>query len=116
MWLITQDGFFSVTAYDPRRGGARRDSDDLLIVRARARDDLERIGAWIGIDILETPRADYPFRVVTSRQAWVNYLSHATTGIDYFNFKDRVSERLGSDRHDVLMSVWSSLRRLQNSH
>jgi hypothetical protein len=102
-----------LTTYDPERGGVRQDSDDLLVVRARVRDDLERAADWVGNAILETPRADYPFRVVASRQAWVNYLSHATTAIDYFNFKDRVAKRLGSHRHDLLMSVWSTLRGLQ---
>jgi hypothetical protein len=35
-------------------------------------------------------------------------------GLTPFNFKDRGSERLGSFRHDVLMTVWSALRRLQS--
>ena len=114
MWIITQEGFYSVTAYDPQHGGERSDSDELVIVRTRVRADLERITEWIGDDILATPKADYPFRVITSRSSWVSYMTRATHEIDYFNFKNRVAERLGSVRHDVLMTVWSALRRLQN--
>ena len=113
IWIHTQDGFFSVTAYDPRIGGEREDAADLLIIRARVREDLERIEQWIGSGIIATPTADYAFRVIASRKTWNAYLSHATSQIDYFNFKDRVSSRLGSHRHDVLLSVWSDLRRLQ---
>ena len=114
MWIITQEGFYSITAYDPHRGGERADSDELIVVRARVREDLERITEWIGDDILATPNADYPFRVITSRSSWVSYMTRATHEIDYFNFKNRVTDRLGSFRHDVLMTVWSALRRLQD--
>ena len=113
IWIHTQDGFFSVTAFDPRIGGERDDAADLLVIRARVREDLERIEQWIGTEILSTPRADYPFRVIATREAWNGYLGHATSEIDYFNFKNAVSSRLGGPRHDVLLSVWSDLRRLQ---
>lgn len=78
------------------------------------RADLERVSQWVGDDILATPTADYPFRVIATRDAWNSYLAEATRDIDYFNFKDRVTDRLGSHRHDVLMTVWSALRRLQH--
>ena len=104
-----------MTAYDRRIGGERDDAAGLLVIRARVREDLERIEQWIGSDILATPTADYPFRVVASRDAWNSYLAYATSKIDYFNFKNRVNQRLGSRRHDVLLPVWGNLRRLQQS-
>ncbi len=104
---------YSVTAYDPTKGGDRDDAADLLIVRARVRGDLERVARWIGSAVLDTPSADYPFRVVASRRAWIDYLTAATFDVDYTNFKDRVSSRLGGFRHDVLLSVWSTLRRFE---
>jgi hypothetical protein len=113
MWIMTQDGFYSVTAYDTLRGGERSDAESLVVVRTRDRADLERLSAWIGDEVIATPTADYPFRIIASRSAWSGYLAQATKDIDYFNFKDRVTQRLGSFRHDVLMSVWSALRRLQ---
>ena len=114
IWIITQDGFYSVTAYDPRKGGERNDAEELIVVRARVRADLERVSAWVGGDVIATPNADYPFRVIARREAWNGYLTEATSEIDYFNFKNRVTDRLGSFRHDVLMAVWSTLRRLQS--
>ena len=51
MWIITQEGFYSVTAYDPHRGAERADSGELIIARTRAREVLERITRWIGDDI-----------------------------------------------------------------
>ena len=75
--------------------------------------DLERVSDWIGDEILHTPSADYPYRTVATRAAWSAYLTSATNEVSYFNFKNRVTERLGSFRHDVLMTVWSALRRLQ---
>jgi hypothetical protein len=114
VWIITQDGFYSVTAFDARRGGERSDAEDLIVVRARDRSDLERVSAWIGAEIIATPTADYPFRTIAPRNAWSGYLAQATQDIDYFNFKDRIAQRRGAGRHDVLMNVWSALRRLQH--
>ena len=113
MWIITQDGFYSVTAYDPLRGGERSDAEGLVIVRTRDRADLERVSDWIGDEVIATPAADCAFRIIASRNAWKSYLAQATDEIDYFNFKHRVAERLGAFHHDVLMTVWSALRRLQ---
>jgi hypothetical protein len=55
MWIITQEGFYSVMAYDPQHGGERSDSDELIVVRTRERADLERIIEWIG-DASWSPR------------------------------------------------------------
>jgi hypothetical protein len=33
MWIITQEGFCSVTPYDRQHGGERSDADELIIVR-----------------------------------------------------------------------------------
>ena len=83
MWIITQEGFYSVTAYDPQHGGERSDSDDLIIVRTRVRADLERITEWIGDDILPTPNADYPFRssrlAVPGSATWIGQPTRSTT-------------------------------------
>ncbi len=73
MWIITQDGFYSVTAYDPLRGGERSDAEGLVIVRTRDRADLERVSDWIGDEVMATPAADYAFRIIASRSAWKNY-------------------------------------------
>jgi hypothetical protein len=114
IWVFTQDGFYSVTAYDEAPGGPRPDANELVVVRTRARDDLTRLSGWIhDAEIVATPSADYPFRIVCGREEWARYLVAMTEQIDYTNFKQRVEERLGTRRHDVLLSVWTTLRRLE---
>ncbi len=114
MWTVTVDGFYSVTAFDERRGGSRPDVDELVVVRARVRDDLERLSQSVPhAEILATPRSAYPFRIVCRRDEWARYLAASVDEIDYLNFKDRVAQRLGKRRHDVLLSVWATLRRLE---
>jgi hypothetical protein len=66
-----------------------------------------------GSEILETSRSDYPFRIVCRRTDWARYLATSVGEIDYVNFKDRVAKRSGQGRHDVLLSVWATLRRLE---
>src|SRR5437870_2529047 len=69
IWVLTTDGFFSVTAYDEALGGTRSDAGELLVVRARVRDDLSRLSPWIpDAKIVATPAADYPFRIVCRRE------------------------------------------------
>lgn len=108
MWVMTQDGFYSVVAYDPSRtDGHPVEGEDLVVVRARAREDLEVFGKVA--DIIDSPTADYPFRVVIERTEWQAYLERAADEIDYTNFKSRVSKRQGHRRHDVYMKVWGAL-------
>ncbi len=114
IWVLTVDGFYSVTAFDEKRGGPRADANELVIVRARVKDDLERLVRSLpNLEILATPRSDYPFRIICRRDQWAGYLATSVGEIDYVNFKDRVAKRLGKGRHDVLFSVWAMLRRLE---
>jgi hypothetical protein len=102
-----------VTAYDESRG-AQPGGGEFVVVRTRVRDDLTRLSGWIhDAEIVATPSADYPFRIVCGRDEWARYLVAMTEAIDYTNFKQRVGERLGTRRHDVLLSVWTTLRRLE---
>jgi hypothetical protein len=119
VWVHTTDGFYSATKRPDRTHGHRRLG---LQVRARVRDDLVTLRAEMvkaGVakrnvsDIIETPEGDYRYRVLTTPDAWGKYLAHATYGIDYSNFKDRIHDRLGHDRAHVLMEVWTALGRLQ---
>ena len=113
MWTVTVDGFYSVTAFDERRGiparcrRARRGAGSRegrprapLAIRSSRRDPRD------------SPSA-YPFRIVCRRDEWARYLAASVDEIDYLNFKDRVAQRLGKRRHDVLLSVWATLRRLE---
>lgn len=95
-----------------------RDNDELVLIRARAREDLVNLTAYDGEGfdekhIIEDLKADYQWRLIVPRAAWIEVLTKLTTDIDYDNFKDAVKEKQGADRASLYMSIWSILRRLQ---
>jgi hypothetical protein len=118
MWVFTQNGFFSVVAYEPSRDHSsinKNPQDDLLLVRGRLREDLEELRRWVpDIDIREHPRADYRFRAVLSREQWKIVLMGEVDSLDYRNFKNRVDQKQGHERHETYMEVWRAMRRLQS--
>lgn len=106
MWLLTVQGFYSVVAH--------RDDPDKLLVRARARDDIEALREQIpALEPFEDPDADYRHRAVVSRAEWVAALAQLVAGVDYDNFKDAVAARQGAARSGLYGRVWSILRGLQ---
>lgn len=110
MWLQTTDGFFSVVEH--------RDNDELVLIRARTREDLENLTRYDaeGFDdehIIEDLAADYQWRLIAPRAAWLEVLTKLTNEIDYDNFKDAVKKKQGPERASLYMSIWTILRRLQ---
>ena len=110
MWLQTTDGFFSVVEH--------RDNDELVLIRARTREDLENLTRYDaeGFDdehIIEDLAADYQWRLIAPRAAWLEVLTKLTNEIDYDNFKDAVKKKQGPERASLYMNIWTILRRLQ---
>ena len=106
MWLFTTQGFYSVVAH-------RRDPDKVL-VRARAREDLEFLREQIRkLRIYSDLSADYRWRAIATRAEWVAALAQLASEIDYDNFKSAVSVRLGYERSRVYEHVWGELLSLQ---
>jgi hypothetical protein len=66
-----------------------------------------------GAEYVETLNADYRYRAVMSKAEWIGFISREVDSLDYTNFKNRVTQTLGSERHDLLMSVWTTMRGLQ---
>jgi hypothetical protein len=117
VWVFTQNGFYSVVAYDPARdhGGPTR-GEDLVLVRARVGDDLEALRRWFpDLEIREHRRADYRFRTVLGRADWKRILEAEVDSLDYTNFKNRVAHNQGHKRHEAYMRVWDAMRQLQPS-
>ena len=121
MWLQTTYGFYSVIEH--------RDDIDTLMVRARSRDDLvalcDEVAAGIrrdynkgdaeGFDtesIVYTPDADYAYRLVVPRKAWMEVSLRLMADIDYPNFKNAVSER-DPERANLYHDLWLSLLSIQ---
>jgi hypothetical protein len=89
MWLFTRHGFYSVV----------RDRVDTrhVQVRARIKDDLERLSHFAGKvlrvempEIIPTPQADYAFRCVIEQEGWVKIAAALAADIDYTNFKGEI--------------------------
>jgi hypothetical protein len=108
MWVFTTEGFYSVVAHRTRPG--------YLLVRARAREDLEALKARIpSLEPFEDASADYRWRAEVKASDWQNALAELGGAIDYDNFKNAVGERQGSDRARVYSGVWSVVRALQRN-
>ena len=111
MWLVTDRGFNSTVDKGDREG--------YLCVRARVREDLERLCelpsmASYADRIEQSELADYRYRIYARRADWAVALEQLGREIDYPNFKDAVEDRQGSDRAGHYYSVWSALARLQD--
>ena len=112
MWVFTPYGFFSAVE--------DRDDSERVLVRARVR---EHLAALISLhkaiikrqlfvsDIVETPSADYPFRLYVPKGLWAKLTAAMALEIDYDNFKSACP---AGDYHDALISVWYAMRRMQS--
>jgi hypothetical protein len=107
MWLVTSIGFFSVVAHDHDRR--------TVLVRARAREDLEALRRRYlpDLEIVENEGSDYRYRALLERSEWEHAAERLAADIDYPNFKDAVHDRQGPDRARLYMRIWSTLRELQ---
>lgn len=105
IWLFTTQGFFSVVT--------DRDYPTGVLVRARVRADADGLAAAVGGEVIETPGADYRFRLRMAKTTWAEYVAEQAVGIDYNNFKNAVAARQGYDRARACAEVWTVMRALQ---
>lgn len=110
MWIFTTLGFFSVVA--------DRRTPDMLVVRGRDRADLERLALEVPAlkdnaarTVVETPRADYPFRIALNRDDFTSWLTLHAEEIEYDNFKGAVA-RSDARRATLYHEVWDVMRKL----
>jgi len=107
MWLATTIGFFSVVGH--------ADDTDTVLVRARAREDLDALRRRYlpDLEIVENHGSDYRFRAYMRRDEWEYAAQRLAADIDYPNFKNAVAERQGPERAHLYSRVWAALRELQ---
>jgi len=115
MWIMTTMGFFSVV-----QSARRLDGRDEVMVRARCEEDIAGFVASLDgapwstpLDrgpVIDTPRADYPFRVIVKREAFARWLAGEVMRLDYGNFKNEVAKTDPDRSHGPYMRVWSALR------
>lgn len=98
MWIFLPDAFLSVVAHRSR-------PDDLL-VRARAKGDIERVFPFAAV--FEDESADYRYRAVIARAIVARRMAEVAESVSATNFKGAVRE---DDRHDAYLEVWGAMAR-----
>lgn len=108
MWLFTKTGYFSVVQ--------DRQNADQFHVRARFREDLERLrDAYLqDLEIKHTPKADYAYRAQIDRMTFGELAIALANDVDYDNFKNAVTREQGHDRHMLYLDVWHTMVRAQD--
>jgi len=98
MWLMTRHGFYSIVR---KRAGEYH-------VRSRERRDLDNLVEGVPLPdakVVETPKADYAYRIVADEQAVLAILAFLGRTLDYPNFKDKADATPGQ-RHKPYHEVW----------
>jgi hypothetical protein len=108
MWIFLSNAFLSIVEHHPKRLG-KNDRSNYLLVRARFRDDIQRV--LPGVQIKHGSGTDYAFRAVVRRERVEQAIADAIAMIDYDNFKNSVGE---SDRHNTYLRVWNVMKTAQD--
>lgn len=108
MWTFTQHGFFSITVSKENRR--------MMQIRARSKRHLQNLQlAFPDIagrrEILETPRADYRWRILMRKSDAFRLIDELGREIDYSNFKDRCHQTGADD--SPLMAIWNQMFQFQ---
>jgi hypothetical protein len=111
MWLYLNTGFYSVVHKPPCK-------ENELLVRTRCKDDIDKLQKMLkgkyryDGEVVESPKADYAYRMIVSREVLALFLATALLDLDYDNFKNTV---YGKDyqRHDAYMRCWEAMHAWQ---
>lgn len=103
MWIFTTEGFVSAV---------QKPGDTDLTVRARDERSLASLSTAEGVSVIETPMADYPFRVIAARDVLGDWLVQQVEVLDYSNFKSAVNQSRGWEYAHALSAVWSNMHQV----
>jgi len=103
MWLFTNTGFVSAVS----------EGKDLM-VRARDKQSLEPIAESAKVNIISTPKNDYPYRVIVTHEFFAQWVAHMAININYKNFKSEVASTRGYGFAHPLMDVWSAMHEVED--
>ena len=86
MWIASTAGWFSIVQH--------RELPDTFMVRARIKGDLVNLKELCHLpqNIVATPAADYPFRLIVSGAEKTAIIVALADGVDYPNFKSEVAK------------------------
>lgn len=112
MWLFTRYGFLSIVLADPASGTGSALNVPELMVRGRVRQHLRnlqaRFPAIAKLPIIETPTADYRYRLIVPKSVWAAISQALAAEIDYSNFKGECEITAGVDAAyvEMLHDIW----------
>jgi hypothetical protein len=120
MWLMTTIGMFSAVCPKTEGGHGGQVETDKIMVRARVRSHIEalqeRFGELGDAELIETPHADYRFRIIVDKTVWTEAVGRMIVEQDYTNFKnaaDSLQGRGGTGYVRALHRVWEVMYELQ---
>lgn len=107
-WFFLKEiGFLSVVHKPPCKL-------DELLVRARSKIDIDKLQKLLKTkyqfdgEVIDTPKADYAYRMIVPREIFASFIASATMELDYDNFKNTVP-KIDYKRHDAYMNVWEDM-------
>ena len=103
MWIFTPTGFVSVVF-----------KDGALQVRARDEESLISLAIFTGNEIIKTPHADYPYRLITDNQTFAKWTSDQIANLNYSNFKSEIAATRGYNFAKPLNKVWSVMHDVED--
>jgi len=107
VWLITTFGFFSIV---------QKPGDDILVVRARTRQDLDRLKIKyipeLG-EIIQGTDEDYKYVADGPRDAVARAVGEIAMTIDYRDLRESVLTLQGYRRAMLYERIWNILWKLQ---
>ena len=122
MWLMTTIGMFSAVCPRTEGGHGSQIETDKIMVRARVRGHIaalqERFGEFGDAELIETPNADYRYRIIVDKAAWAEAVGRMIVEQDYTNFKNAANSlqgRSGTAYVHALHRVWNVMYELQKS-
>jgi hypothetical protein len=109
MWVFTPHGFISIVEYQ----SPKAQPGEELLVRSR---DAETLPKLFGPDLVVklTPKADYRYRIIVSRQEAQRVLLGLLGDINYPNFKRSLPE--GSGYKEAAGKCWGVMYDYQNDN
>jgi hypothetical protein len=120
MWIFATTGFYSAVSPRTEEGRGSEIETDKIMVRARVRSHLEalqaRFPALSEAELIVTSHADYHFRIIVDKSAWMDAVAVMISDQEYTNFKNAAAEVQGVDGGGYVSSlhqVWSIMHRLQ---
>jgi len=122
MWIFEPEmGFLSVVCARKGHGEPGQPLDvDRVMIRARNVRHLDtlrdRHEALRAAEILETPLADYPARIIVAKEVWVSVLVEIAAEADYGNFKAASSRGAcvgDTALNGALHDIWARMVRYQ---